>query len=247
MIRQIEKLTGSLWTYRGRRIKPPMIHLVRKRAITIAVIAFCMIGGSLMGLGLLLLGGKPNRWLIATSLLVAILLTFVVLRFLREKYAFLYERMYQKQQIARLIESQGFIQKQTKGETKRESIVYYPKVYYRIVDHYLHIRFPLDASKHQDKYLQLQESLEISLYAEMTDRLFEKGYVLYEFLYDMSQQRLSIDDVVCKQGRMRLMKNVWWEYDKTPHMLLAGGTGGGKSATRSCLKRSRTLSIMNEI
>ncbi len=25
------------------------------------------------------------------------------------------------------------------------------------------------------------------------------------------------------------MKNVWWEYDTLPHMLIAGGTGGGKT------------------
>ena len=32
-----------------------------------------------------------------------------------------------------------------------------------------------------------------------------------------------------KDGKLRLMKNVWWEYDKLPHMLIAGGTGGGKT------------------
>ena len=41
--------------------------------------------------------------------------------------------------------------------------------------------------------------------------------------------RISIEDVQAKDGRLRLMENVWWEYDKLPHMLIAGGTGGGKT------------------
>lgn len=35
--------------------------------------------------------------------------------------------------------------------------------------------------------------------------------------------------VRAEKGKLRLMKNVWWEYDKLPHMLIAGGTGGGKT------------------
>ena len=46
--------------------------------------------------------------------------------------------------------------------------------------------------------------------------------------YDTIASRISIDEVETKDGKLRLMKNVWWEYDgSSPHMLIAGGTGGG--------------------
>ena len=51
----------------------------------------------------------------------------------------------------------------------------------------------------------------------------------YTLLYDTIASRISIDEVEAKDGKLRLMKNVWWEYDKLPHMLIAGGTGGGKT------------------
>ncbi len=36
-------------------------------------------------------------------------------------------------------------------------------------------------------------------------------------------------EVEAKDGKLRLMKNVLREYDKLPYMLIAGGTGGGKT------------------
>ncbi|MDK8544660.1 FtsK/SpoIIIE domain-containing protein, partial [Enterococcus faecalis] len=51
----------------------------------------------------------------------------------------------------------------------------------------------------------------------------------YTLLYDTIASRISIDEVQAKDGKLRLMENVWWEYDKLPHMLIAGGTGGGKT------------------
>ena len=48
-------------------------------------------------------------------------------------------------------------------------------------------------------------------------------------LYDTIANRITINEVQAEHGSLRLMKNVWWEYDKLPHMLIAGGTGGGKT------------------
>ena len=67
------------------------------------------------------------------------------------------------------------------------------------------------------------------MYCELTDRELKDSYVEYTLLYDTIANRISIEDVQAKNGRLRLMKNVWWEYDKLPHMLIAGGTGGGKT------------------
>ena len=36
----------------------------------------------------------------------------------------------------------------------------------------------------------------------------------YTLLYDTIAGRISIEDVQAKDGKLRLMKNVWWEYDK---------------------------------
>ena len=55
------------------------------------------------------------------------------------------------------------------------------------------------------------------------------SYVEYVLLYDTIANRITIDEVQAENGSLRLMKNVWWEYDKLPHMLIAGGTGGGKT------------------
>lgn len=45
----------------------------------------------------------------------------------------------------------------------------------------------------------------------------------------MIANRISIDEVIAQNGRLKLMKSMDWGYDKLPHMLIAGGTGGGKT------------------
>ena len=75
----------------------------------------------------------------------------------------------------------------------------------------------------------MERKLESGLYCELTDKELKDSYVEYTLLYDTIANRISIEDVQAKDGSLRLMENVWWEYDKLPHMLIAGGTGGGKT------------------
>ena len=91
------------------------------------------------------------------------------------------------------------------------------------------MRVKITMGKYQEQYLHLEKKLETGLYCELTDRVLTDSYVEYTLLYDMIANRISIDEVKAGNGRLRLMKNLWWEYDSLPHMLIAGGTGGGKT------------------
>ena len=51
-----------------------------------------------------------------------------------------------------------------------------------------------------------------------------------------SRHRITIDEVQVADGSLRLMKNVYWEYDKLPHMLIAGGT----------MERSEVMKLMDD-
>ena len=111
---------------------------------------------------------------------------------------------------------------------QRNRPLFFPKIYYRMKQG-LHRLLRVN---HLGKYqtaLNLEKKLESGLYCELTDKELKDSYVEYTLLYDTIANRISIEDVQAKDGRLRLMENVWWEYDKLPHMLIAGGTGGGKT------------------
>ncbi|SUL32324.1 Ftsk domain-containing protein [Staphylococcus aureus] len=83
--------------------------------------------------------------------------------------------------------------------------------------------------KYQDQLLHLENKLETGLYCELVEKTLKDSYVEYVLLYDTIGNRIGIEDVVAQDGRVKLMESVYWEFDSLPHMLIAGGTGSGKS------------------
>ena len=61
------------------------------------------------------------------------------------------------------------------------------------------------------------------------EKTLNDSYIEYILLYDTIGNRISIRDVTEENGRLKLIESVYWEYDSLPHMLIAGGTGGGKT------------------
>lgn len=178
-------------------------------------------------------------------------------------YRFQYDRIKQlmhRQKLARMIlenkwyeaeqvQSNSFFKDISSGKTK-ERITHFPKMYYKLKNGLIHIQVEIILGKYQDQLLHLEKKLESGLYCELTDKELKDSYVEYMLLYDTIANRISIEDVQAEHGKLRLMKNIWWEYDKLPHMLIAGGTGRGKSyfiltVIEALLRTNSTLYVLD--
>ena len=136
------------------------------------------------------------------------------------------KQLIHRQKLARMVlENKWYESEQRKEDAffkdlsssrSKETITYFPKIYYRMKQGLLHIRVEITLGKYQEQLLNLEKKLESGLYCELTDKELKDSYVEYTLLYDTIGGRISIEDVQAKDGRLRLMENVWWEYDKLP-------------------------------
>lgn len=168
---------------------------------------------------------------------ISILSCLVIIYLLYVSFPDKYRQLIHRQKIARMIiqnrwyevetiQSEGFF-KDLSSNRSKEKITYFPKVFYKMVNGYLIISVEISLNSYQDQLLHLEKKLESGLYCELVDKELEDSYVVYTMLYDTISNRISIDEVEAKDGSLRLMENVYWSYDDLPHMLIAGGTGGG--------------------
>ena len=126
------------------------------------------------------------------------------------------------------IKGGGFF-KDLNSNKQKEKIVYFPKMYYELKNGLIYIKVEITLGKYQDQLLNLEKKLESGLYCELISKELKDSYIEYVLLYDTISNRISIDEVIVSNGSLKLMKSVYWEFDKLPHMLIAGGTGGGKT------------------
>ncbi|VSC84442.1 DNA segregation ATPase FtsK/SpoIIIE and related proteins [Streptococcus pneumoniae] len=175
---------------------------------------------------------------LSISFSVAILVCLLV-AFLFKRYRYdTIKQLYHRQKLAKMVlENKWYESEQVKTDgffkdspsRTKEKITYFPKIYYRLKNGLIQIQVEITLGKYQDQLLHLEKKLESGLYCELTDKELKDSYVEYTLLYDMIARRISIDEVQAHDGKLCLMKNMWWEYDNLPHMLIAGGTGGGKT------------------
>ena len=234
---------------RGKRIRPTDKDLVFHTAIAALLPVFLLIvllfhGRSIMqtdwqSVSLSQIGESIHISYLLISMSVAGLMCLaavLVFRHYRRDYV---KQLHHRQKLAKMVlenkwyeaeqmQSDGFF-KDLSSSRSKEKISYFPKIYYQLKNGLIHIRVEITLGKYQDQLLHLEKKLESGLYCELTDKELKDSYVEYTLLYDTIANRISNEDVQAKDGKLRLMKNIWWEYDKLPHMLIAGGTGGGKT------------------
>ena len=157
-------------------------------------------------------------------------------------YRYRYDRIrqiIQRQKLAKMIlengwyetkqvQSSSFFKDIPNGKAK-DKISHFPKMYYRLEKGLLHIQTEITLGKYQEQLLNLENKLESGLYCELVSKELHGSFVEYILLYDTINSRISIDEVIAENGSLKLMDSMYWEYDSLPHMLIAGGTGGGKT------------------
>lgn len=144
-----------------------------------------------------------------------------------------------RQKLARMVLENGWYESEkvkregfftdTHANRMTEKITSFPKIWYRLQGDRIQIRVEITMGKYQDQLLHLEKKLESGLYCELTDKELKDSCVEYTLLYDLIADRIDISEVKAEDGKLRLMKNLYWGYDRLPHMLIAGGTGGGKT------------------
>lgn len=176
-----------------------------------------------------------NILTIILSISICLLIAFLYYHYQYDRF----KKLIHRQKLARMIlenkwyeseyiKDSGFF-KDLNSNKQKEKIVYFPKMYYELKDGLIYIKVEITLGKYQDQLLNLEKKLESGLYCELISKELKDFYIEYVLLYDTIANRISIDEVKVSNGSLKLMKSVYWEFDKLPHMLIAGGTGGGKT------------------
>ena len=124
-----------------------------------------------------------------------------------------------------------------RGGIVRRKIEYFPRIYYKVRRNMVEVTVRLDASKFHDNgdFESLTKILEDSLNLNVVDITQRREFLTYHLFRDAEKNRIRISDILPEKYSMPLMQGIKWDIRKTPHALVVGSTGSGKSWFLHCL------------
>ena len=242
---------------RGRRIRPSDKDLVFR---TVFFLLFAMFAVTFVLLNIRTDWRSPSVAYLLFSAAMGVKVCTVTAWLLYRRFPHKLNEMRHRQKLACMVlENQWYEQSDTKQSdgffkdlpaSSKPKIARFPRMYYRMENGLLHITAEITLGKFQEPLLHLENKLESGLYCELISRELLDGFVKYTLLYDMIANRIPISEVRVEHGKMRLMQNTYWEFDSLSHMLIAGGTGGGKTyfiltLIRALLENNAVLHILD--
>ncbi|RRD31492.1 cell division protein FtsK [Streptococcus minor] len=106
----------------------------------------------------------------------------------------------------------------------------FPRIYLKQNKFDLEVTFELAGSKFQQKFKQIGGELETTFAMDFMETEDDDRFKTYRLAYSSLLNRIKILEVGFSYERgVQLMKNFYWDFLSDPHLLVAGGTGGGKT------------------
>ena len=221
------KLLKQIFYFRGIKIGKKE-KIVSRMTVTILLLPFLLLFGLLTYL--LFSQLISNLYFLLVYFLFVVLVSsigiFILYRLLHIKFWFFKKLSNRRLLYRHLLENKIYYPIKRKDQPDKIKL---PNVYLKQNKYTIVVIFQLEGRQFQDKFLNIGGALEVMYSADMMGRIDEKGYISYVYSADTILGRISAKDVRVVDKGLILMEDVFWDFVHNPHLLIAGGTGGGKT------------------
>lgn len=152
------------------------------------------------------------------------------LHILAEDRIVLYKRIYRLWLTANFLNEQGFYYEKSSRKQGGRNKKKFPRVYLKQGKYDLRLYLGTQGSKFQERFSRIGSELETTYFMDFMNKIDEEKFVVYELAYSAFLNRIEAKDVYLNDNyELILSKVVSWSMTENPHLLIVGGTGGGKT------------------
>lgn len=176
---------------------------------------------------------------VSVVLLILIIAVSVYLTWLSQERVFFFQKIERLAKLAFFLKENGYTYtKKVKTESGSVDKVTFPTVYLKQNRYDLEVAFKMAGNKFQDKFKKIGSDLETTFFMDFMEVQDDIKFKTYKMAYSAFLNRIKVTDVEYSEKGIRLMKSLYWNPIDDPHLLVCGGTGGGKTVLLRTLIRA---------
>ena len=176
---------------------------------------------------------------VSVVMLILIIALSVYLTWLSQERIFYFQKRGRESTFAFFLRENGYTYtKKVKTDSGTRDKVVFPVVYMKQNRYDLEIAFKMAGNKFQDKFKKIGSELETTFFMDFMEVQDDAKFKTFKLAYSAFQNRITVTDVEYSDKGIQLMKNLYWNPIDDPHLLVCGGTGGGKSVLLRTLIRA---------
>ena len=167
---------------------------------------------------------------VSVVMLILIIGVSIYLTWLSQERIFYFQKRERESRFAFFLRENGYTYtKKVKTDSGTRDKVVFPVVYMKQNRYDLEIAFKMAGNKFQDKFKKIGSDLETTFFMDFMEVQDDIKFKTYKMAYSAFLNRIKVTDVEYSDKGIRLMKSLYWNPVDDPHLLVCGGTGGGKT------------------
>ncbi|WP_000055102.1 FtsK/SpoIIIE domain-containing protein [Streptococcus sp. M334] len=176
---------------------------------------------------------------VSVVMLILIVGVSIYLTWLSQERVFFFQKIERLAKLAFFLKENGYTYtKKVKTESGTVDKVKFPTVYLKQNRYDLEVAFKMAGNKFQDKFKKIGSDLETTFFMDFMEVQDDIKFKTYKMAYSAFLNRIKVTDVEYTDKGIQLMKNLYWNPIDDPHLLVCGGTGGGKTVLLRTLIRA---------